>query len=84
MSNEFSLKDRLKELREKKGITRHKLSKDLNISHNCIRSWEAGEYAPSLGWAKAFAEYFDVSIDYLVGRTNNPKVNDPIESDEDA
>ena len=37
--------------------------------------YEYGERKPSFDMLIALADYFDVSIDYLVGRTDNPKVN---------
>ena len=59
---------RFKELLAKKGISRYRLSKDTNISINRIDDWYYGRFTPSLEKALKLAEYFNCSIDYLLGR----------------
>lgn len=59
---------RFKELLTKKGISRYRLSKDTSISINRIDDWYYGRFTPSLEKALKLAEYFDCSIDYLLGR----------------
>lgn len=66
---------RLKELRQQKNISQLKLSMDLNMSQNTISRYETGERKPGISELILLADYFDVSIDYLVGRTDNPKRN---------
>ncbi|MDD6095200.1 MAG: helix-turn-helix transcriptional regulator [Clostridia bacterium] len=66
---------RLKELRKAKGITQLKLAMDLNTNQNTISRYETGEREPSLSELIKIADYFDVSADYLLGRTENPKIN---------
>lgn len=66
---------RLKELRKKKKITQLKLALDLNMSQNSVSRYENGEREADYASLIAFADYFDVSIDYLLGRTDNPKTN---------
>lgn len=61
---------RLKELRKKKGISQLKLALDLNTSQNTISRYETGEREPGIAELIKIADYFGVSIDYLVGRTN--------------
>ncbi len=66
---------RLKELRKKKGISQLKLALDLNTNQNSISRYENGERQADYSMLIAIADYFDVSIDYLLGRTENPKMN---------
>jgi len=64
---------RLKELRTKKGISQLKLAMDLNMTQNSISRYENEERQADYKTLILFADYFDVSIDYLLGRTSNPK-----------
>ena len=62
--------ERLKELRKEKRLTQQKVADSLNISQPNYRRWESGERRPSVETLLMLADYFDVSIDYLVGRKN--------------
>ncbi len=66
---------KIKILREKKNITQLKMAMDLNMSQNTISRYETGEREPSLAELIKIADYFDVSIDYILDRTDNPKIN---------
>ena len=66
---------RLKELRKKRKITQVKLAMDLNLSQNSISRYEKGEREADYATLIAFADYFNVSVDYLLERTNNPEIN---------
>ena len=66
---------RLKELRKAKGISQLKLALDLNMSQNTISRYETGEREADYRSLILIADYFDVSIDYLLERTENPKMN---------
>ena len=63
---------RLKEIRKRRGITQLKLSMDLNISQNTISRYETGEREADYATLIRLADYFNVSIDYLLERTNDP------------
>ncbi len=65
---------RLKEIRKKRGISQLKLAMDLNTNQNTISRYETGEREPGINELIKIAEYFGVSIDYLVGRTDNPNM----------
>ncbi|MBR2889895.1 MAG: helix-turn-helix transcriptional regulator [Oscillospiraceae bacterium] len=67
---------RLKELRVKRRISQVKLALDLNMSQNSISRYETGEREADYDTLIALADYFGVSIDYLLGRTDNPKLAD--------
>lgn len=66
---------RLKELRKKKGISQLRLATDLNTTQNTISRYETGEREPGIDELIKIADYFNISVDYLVGRTENPKMN---------
>lgn len=61
----------LKELREKNGYTQEELGSLLNLSKNAISHYENSTNSPSLETVERIADIFDVSIDYLIGRTKN-------------
>ncbi|MBQ7957731.1 MAG: helix-turn-helix transcriptional regulator [Clostridia bacterium] len=63
---------RLKELRKSKGISQLKLAMDLNMNQNSISRYENGIREADYATLISFADYFNVSIDYLLERTDNP------------
>lgn len=65
---------RLKEIRKSKGITQLKMAMDLNTNQNTISRYETGEREPSLLELIKIADYFNVSVDYLLERTDNPNM----------
>lgn len=67
---------RLKELRKSRGISQLKLAMDLNMNQNSISRYETGEREADYATLIKFADYFNVSIDYLLERTDNPKMAD--------
>lgn len=66
---------RLRYLREQKKISQLKLAMDLNMNQNSISRYETGEHQADYETLIKFADYFDVSLDYLLERTDNPKIN---------
>lgn len=66
---------RLKELRKKKKISQLKIALDLNMNQNSISRYENLEREADYNTLIKFADYFNVSLDYLLGRTDNPKIN---------
>ena len=68
---EFFIK-RLLEIRTSKNISQIAISKSINISLRSYQRYEKGEREPSLTVIYSIADYFDVSTDYLLGRTDNP------------
>ena len=59
---------RLKQLRERKRISRKVLSELCGLNPDAVRRYERGESEPGLPSLAALADFFEVSIDYLVGR----------------
>ena len=63
---------RLKELRTNRGISQVRLAMDLSLSQNSISRYENGEREADYDTLIAIADYFNVSVDYLLGRTDDP------------
>ena len=66
---------RLKFLREQKNISQVKLAMDLNMNQNSISRYETGQREADYATLIKIADYFNVSIDFLLERTDNPKIN---------
>ncbi len=66
---------RLKELRKKKHISQLKMAMDLHMNQNSISRYENMERQADYVTLIKIADYFDVSIDYLLERTDNPRTN---------
>lgn len=68
----------LKSLRLSKGITQADLAKALNISRSTIGMYESGTREPGFEILEMIADYFNVDIDFLLGRTNKTiKITNP-------
>lgn len=63
---------RLKELRKKKNLSQLQLAMALNLNQNSISRYETGEHEADYKTLILFADFFGVSIDYLLERTNDP------------
>ncbi len=57
---------------EEKRISAKKLSDDTGISTGNISDWKSGRCLPSINALITIANYLNISIDYLVGRTDDP------------
>jgi transcriptional regulator with XRE-family HTH domain len=68
---------RIKRLREKNNLNQLEFSKILNISNTTLSQYEAGNRTPSDVIKEKVADYFNVSVDYLLGRTE--KCNSEVE-----
>lgn len=66
---------RLKELRKKRNWSQQRLAYELCMNQNTLSRYETGEREADYATLIKIADFFDVSIDYLLERTNNPKVN---------
>ncbi len=66
---------RLKALRKSRKLSQLKLALDLHMNQNSISRYENGEREADYATLIRFADYFGVSVDYLLGRTENPEVN---------
>lgn len=70
----------IRELASKKKISIAELERTLDLSNGSISKWNVSH--PNSDPLKKVADYFNVSTDYLLGRTDNPKINNG-KSDED-
>lgn len=66
---------RLKELRKKHHVSQVKLAMDLSLTQNTISRYETGTHEADYDTLIKLADYFHVSIDYLLERTDNPEMN---------
>lgn len=66
---------RLKELRERKNMTQTGLAMDLSLSQNSVSRYENGTHEADYATLIRIADYFNVSLDYLLERTDNPKIS---------
>lgn len=66
---------KLKELRKNANITQSELSQAINTNQQNITRYEKGEVEPNIATLIKLADYFDVSIDYLVERRHQNKVD---------
>lgn len=64
---------RLKELRKARKLSQVRLAMELNLNQNTISRYENGEREPGIAELISIADYFDVSVDYLIGRTDERK-----------
>lgn len=70
MDNEKIFKERLKELRIEQNLSQGELAKLTNLNQSTITRYETGERTPNMFGLIALANFFKVSIDYLVGLEN--------------
>ena len=66
--------ERLQLLCKENGITATALLKELKLSTSKLTAWKNGS-VPNLDVATMIANHFNVSLDYLVGRTDNPRLH---------
>lgn len=67
--NSTSFHERLKELRTESGMSQKEFAASLNVSPSKYNKWENGVNAPDLETISSLATHFNVSVDYLFGRT---------------
>ena len=63
------------ELRNKKNISQEDLAEVLDVSRQSISKWENDKAYPEMTRLLFMSDYFDVSLDYLVGRTDKADMN---------
>lgn len=66
------LGDRLKKLRLEKKLTQEELGKRINVTKVSISGYENGNRTPDTETLQKLADFFNVTTDYLLGRTDNP------------
>lgn len=66
------LAERLVSLRKSNNLTQKQLSIELGLSEVAIQNYESNRRRPAYDVLIALADYFDVSLDYITGRCDNP------------
>jgi transcriptional regulator with XRE-family HTH domain len=69
----ITLMDRLKELRKSRNVTQQQVADYMKTDGRQYRRYEYGESDPTYKVLIKIADFFDVSLDYLVGRSDDPK-----------
>ncbi len=62
--------DRIKLLRSEKNISQDTLAKSISSNQKQISKWERGQIEPNIDMLKKLADYFGVSVDYLIERVD--------------
>lgn len=66
-------KDHLRSIRNSKKVTQKDIAKAVGVTERNYQDWEYGNTKPGFDALIALADYFDVSLDYLVGRSDDPQ-----------
>lgn len=61
--------DRLKSLRNRKGLSQAEFAKQIGVSKSSVNMYERGEREPNFETLEAIADYFNVDLDYLMGKS---------------
>lgn len=67
--------ERIRELRLARGMSQDALGKVAGVKRYSVYGYEKGNNYPEVPVLITLADYFEVSIDYLLGRTDNPEIN---------
>lgn len=67
--------ERLREIRELRGLSQRKLAEELGMAHSMIYRYESGMSDPTSSTLKALSDRLHVSIDYLIGVTDEPAIH---------
>ncbi|MED0670558.1 helix-turn-helix transcriptional regulator [Aneurinibacillus aneurinilyticus] len=74
--------ERLSDLRTKNKLTQQELSNRLNIAKSTLAMYETGKREPGFETLQRIADFFETSIDYLLGRTDEPSPTHKASNDE--
>ncbi|MCL2696464.1 MAG: helix-turn-helix transcriptional regulator [Oscillospiraceae bacterium] len=67
--------DKIFNLLKEKQLTQKNMAETIGVSTGNISDWKSGKAKPSITVIPKIADFFNVSIDYLYGRTENPEIN---------
>lgn len=67
--------ERLRKLRIERDLSQDEVGQSLNLSGRTIGNYESGKRMPALDTLISLAEFYEVSIDYLLGRTDNRRLS---------
>ncbi len=72
MENQKTFAQNLSELRRRSGLSQRKAAADLKISQALLSHYENGAREPGLNFVCRVCDYYNVTADYLLGRSANP------------
>ena len=72
MDTEKIFQERLRSVRNEQGISQKQVAAGINITEVGYRNYEGGRRKPNFDVLVSLASFFNISLDYLVGLTNNP------------
>lgn len=75
---------RLRELRNQANKTQMEVAQYLGVSRQCYNNYELNNREPNKDTLLKLAEYFDVSVDYLLGKEDNPTLDEQLDGVEFA
>jgi transcriptional regulator with XRE-family HTH domain len=67
--------ERLTHLQKERKLNKKEIFEAVGLSRTAYYRYETGGREPSISILTALADFFNVSTDYLIGRTDNPKMN---------
>ena len=67
--------ERIRALRKEKGLSQEEVGSVIGLKKYAVYSYEKGRACPDMRGLIALADYFNVSMDCLAGRTDNPDIN---------
>ena len=67
---------KLLELRSEKGISQREMAKIMNVSQGTYNNWENERTQPSIEQLIVLSDFFAVSVDYLIGKTDDYEVSE--------
>jgi len=73
--------NRFKQLREEHGLSQIELGNRLGVTQQSVFAWEHGKTTPQIQTAIQLSQLYDVSLDYLMGLSDTPKMEEPAVSD---
>ena len=71
----MSLGEKIKKERLSRGLSQEALAKELYVSRQAVTKWEGNEAKPDIKTIEAIAEYFNVTVDYLLEEASNKDDN---------
>lgn len=70
--------ENLRKLREATGLSQQKVADQTGLTQQKLHAYETGAYEPDIATMKALADFFETSIDYLAGHTDNSRKIEPV------
>ena len=67
----FILNEQIAYYRKAKGVTQEEMAQELGVTNQTISKWESSQCCPDIQLLPDIADYFDISIDELIGHTKN-------------